>query len=30
MAFLGTKNISVFLCGKPEMVDQVKALLLEK
>lgn len=28
--FLDTKDISVFICGKPEMVDDVKSQLLAK
>ena len=30
MEFLGTKEISVFICGKPEMVDDVRGKLVEK
>ena len=30
MEFLGTNDVSVFICGKPEMVDDVKAILIEK
>ena len=29
MTFLATKKISVFICGKPEMVDDVKGKLVE-
>lgn len=28
--FLDTRDIKVFLCGKPEMVEQVKIILIEK
>jgi NAD(P)H-flavin reductase len=30
MEFLGTTDISVFICGKPEMVENVKGILVEK
>jgi NAD(P)H-flavin reductase len=30
LEFLGWKDISVFICGKPEMVDDVKKILMEK
>ena len=30
MEFLGTNDVSVFICGKPEMVDDVRKILSEK
>lgn len=30
MEFLGTNDVSVFICGKPEMVDDVRMILSEK
>lgn len=30
MEFLGTKEVSVFICGKPEMVDDVREKLIGK
>lgn len=30
LEFLGTKDVSVFICGKPEMVDDVRKILTDK